>query len=295
MAHHHPHPSPSGNLLLVTLLNIAITVTELIGGLISNSLALLSDALHNLSDATAIIIAWLANRLARKGANSRKTFGYKRIEILAALFNASVLILITFYLFIEAWERFANPSEVKGVVMLVVATVGLIANGISVFLLKGNAGQNLNVKAAYLHLLGDTLSSMAVILGAVAIIFLKIYWIDPLLTFAIGLYILYETAGIINQTFHILMQGTPQGLDVADIRTELESIPGIDHAHHLHVWNLDDATVHLECHITLANNVTVSETNVLQEQIRIRMKTRFGIGHVIIQVEFGPCPDQDCN
>lgn len=294
MSHHHHHDHTSTNLLLVTLLNITITVAEIIGGLISNSLALISDAMHNLSDATAILIAWIAGKVARRSPDDRKTFGYKRIEIIAALFNATVLIVITVYLFFEAWKRFSEPSEIKGVVMLVVASVGLIANGISVLILRENSGHNLNVKAAYLHLLGDTLSSVAVILGAVAIIFLKIYWIDPVLTIVIGLYILYETWAIVKEALHILMQGAPEGVKTDTIQSEIESIGGISRAHHIHVWKLTDNIIHLECHAELANNVSVSETSIILQQVKMRLSDKFNIGHVTVQFEYGPCQGEDC-
>lgn len=191
MAHHHEHHQhkemSSAKLLWVTILNFSITVVQVIGGLISNSLSLLSDALHNLGDTSAIFIAFLAGKRSQKSADEKNTFGYKRVEILAALFNAVVLIVICVFLFFEAYKRFINPEPIKGAVMLIVATFGLLANVISVLVLQKDKNHNLNVKAAYLHLMGDTLSSVAVILGGIAIWLWNITWIDPLITVLVGI------------------------------------------------------------------------------------------------------------
>jgi cobalt-zinc-cadmium efflux system protein len=237
--HHHHHKDISGkNLLITSLLNLAITIVEIAGGLISNSLALLSDALHNLGDTSAVFIAYMAHLISRKGRTSKKTFGYKRIEILAALFNAIVLIVITSYLFVEAFRRIRHPEPIKGNVMFVVAVVGLLANILSVLLLKRDSKHNINVRAAYLHLLGDTISSVAVIAGAVFIYFFGWYWIDPLITFIVGLYILKETWVVLKQAVEILMQGTPEDLDLTEVKEALEDLPEIDNIHHVHAWTL---------------------------------------------------------
>jgi len=209
------------NLLVSAVLNLAITAAEVAGGLISNSLALLSDALHNLGDTSAVIIAYFANRISRKDYSDKKTFGYKRIEILAALLNAVVLIVIIVYLFIEAFHRLKDPEPIKGLIMFIVAVIGFAGNLISVLLLKKDSAKNINIRAAYLHLLGDTISSMLVILSAVFIYFFRIFWIDPLVTIILGLYLLKETWEIIRQAIGILMKETPHGLALAAIKKEL--------------------------------------------------------------------------
>ena len=190
MGHHHHEMENGGNrsLLLATVLNVFITVVEIIGGIMANSLALLSDALHNLSDTIAILLAYIAAKVSRRSSNERKTFGYKRVEILAAFFNALVLIGISVFLVYEAIFRFSHPEPVKGLLMLVVATAGLIFNLLAVLLLKKYSGASLNIRSAYLHLLGDTLSSVAVIIGGVLIYFFEIYWVDPLITILISIY-----------------------------------------------------------------------------------------------------------
>jgi cobalt-zinc-cadmium efflux system protein len=300
MQHHHHHPAggresdiSQRNLLISALLNLGITAAEIAGGLISNSLALLSDALHNLGDTSAVIIAYLANRISKKDYSDKKTFGYKRIEILAALLNAVVLLVIIIYLFIEAFHRLRDPEPIKGLVMFVVAVIGFAGNLISVFLLKRDSVRNINVRAAYLHLLGDTISSILVIVSAVFIYFLRVFWIDPLVTILLGLYLLKETWEILRQALGILMQETPQGLDLAAIKKELESLPEIDNIHHVHVWNLTDREIHFECHVDLKDDVRVSETESLNEKIRTLLSTRFGIAHVTVQHEYNCCGDKN--
>jgi cobalt-zinc-cadmium efflux system protein len=292
--HHHHHKDISGkNLLITSLLNLAITIVEIAGGLISNSLALLSDALHNLGDTSAVFIAYMAHLISRKGRTSKKTFGYKRIEILAALFNAIVLIVITSYLFVEAFRRIRHPEPIKGNVMFVVAVVGLLANILSVLLLKRDSKHNINVRAAYLHLLGDTISSVAVIAGAVFIYFFGWYWIDPLITFIVGLYILKETWVVLKQAVEILMQGTPEDLDLTEVKEALEDLPEIDNIHHVHAWNLNDNEIHFECHVDLNDDIRVSQTEKIKDKIHEILLNKFNITHVTIQYEFNCCDNKE--
>jgi cobalt-zinc-cadmium efflux system protein len=278
---------------MATVLNLVISIAEIIGGVLSNSLSLISDALHNLSDGLATFIAWLANRISKRPSNTKKTFGYKRIEILAAFFNALVLIVVSFYLFYEAVLRIIEPEPVKGMIMMVVATVGLLANLAAVLLLRTDSKKNINIKAAYLHLLGDTLTSIAVIIGGILIYFFDIFWIDPIITIVIGLYILKETWEILRQTIDILMQGTPAGLDLELIRRDMEQIPEISNIHHVHAWNLDDQSCHFECHVDLKENYRLSETEQIQLKIETMLKEKYSIGHVTIQFEFQRCDDKN--
>jgi len=294
--HHHTHAKTDisqRNLLVSAILNLGITVAEIAGGLLSNSLALLSDALHNLGDTSAVTIAYFANRISKKDYSDKKTFGYKRIEILAALLNAVVLLVIIVYLFIEAFRRLKSPEPIKGRIMFVVAVIGFAGNLVSVLLLKRDSVRNINVRAAYLHLLGDTVSSVLVILSAVFIYFFRLFWIDPLVTILLGLYLLKETWEILRQALGILMQETPQGLDLAAIKKELEKLPEIDNIHHVHAWNLTDREIHFECHVDLRTDVKVSETESINEKIRTLLSTRFGIAHVTVQHEYNCCGDKN--
>lgn len=284
--HNHGSEVNGTNLLWATLLNVIITVAEVIGGLLSNSLALLGDALHNFSDAVAVFIAWLANRISKRQSTPHKTFGYKRIEILAALFNAVLLIVICFFLFVEAAKRFSNPEEIKGTLMFIVATIGLVANLIGMMLLHKDADKNLNVKAAYLHLLGDTLSSVLVIVSGILIIFFKWYWIDPVVTIAIGLYLLKETFDVLKETINILMQFVPDEINIFDIQREIEYDPLVDNVHHMHVWKLNDNQVHFECHVDLKNDLLQSEIQPIRQNIAHMLREKFGITHSTMQFEY---------
>ncbi len=294
MAHdHHNHSTSGKKLLISTVLNFIIAITEVIGGLFSNSLALLSDALHNLGDSFAVFIAYIADIVSRRDYTNKKTFGYKRVEIIAALFNAVVLIVIIIYLFFESIKRIQHPEPVRGKIMLTVAVIGLLANLLSVLLLRSDSGKNINVRAAYLHLLGDTVSSVAVILGAAFISLFELYWIDPLITMLVGVYLLKETYSVLTQTVDILMQGTPKGLDLEKVKETLEELSGIDNVHHVHAWNLTDREVHFECHIDLNDDWRVSQTEKLKENIHELLLNKFGITHVTVQYEFNCCDNKD--
>ncbi len=291
--HHHHHHDTSNmstrKLLWVTLLNLSITLVQVIGGIISNSLALLSDALHNLGDSSAIFIAFLAGKRSKKRPDQAHTFGYKRIEILAALFNGVVLIAICIYLFFEAYERFVNPQPIKGLIMLIVATFGLLANLISVIILSKDKEDNLNVRAAYLHLMGDTLSSVAVILGGLAIWLWQIYWLDPLITVLVGIYIIYHTWGVVQQTVDILMQSTPADINLSEIKQAVENLDEIKNIHHVHVWKLDDTQTHLEAHINLKDNVDMVTMMKIKSKVENLLTQKFGIKHITLQMGYECC------
>ncbi|MBN1132237.1 MAG: cation transporter [Bacteroidales bacterium] len=284
--HRHDLPVNEKNLLIATLLNLVISIAEFTGGILSNSLALLSDALHNLGDTFATFIAYLATLIGKKPANYRKTFGFKRIEILAALLNAIILIILCLYLFKEAYERWNQPEPIHSMVMLVVAMIGLLANLLAVMILHKDAGKSINVKAAYVHLIGDSLSSVMVIIAGVLIHFFKIYWIDPIITVLIGLYIIKEAFVILMEAVNILMQSTPSSLNVRNIRSKVEEIPGINNIHHLHIWNLTDQDIHLEAHVELNEDLKLSEIKIIQEKVEQLLRSRFNIDHVTLQFEF---------
>ncbi len=292
MSHHQRQDIQGKNLLISTILNLFITIAEVIGGLLSNSLALLSDALHNFSDGLAVFLAYIANRVGKREHNTKKTFGYKRIEILAALFNAVVLIVISVYLLFAAYERFLDPQPVKTLIMFTVAIIGLAANIIAVVLLKKDAKRNLNVRAAYIHLLGDTFSSILVIAGGIIMYFFKIYWLDPLITVLIVIYIVREAYKIVRETVQILMQSTPAHLNLQKVKQTLETFPEIDNIHHVHAWNLTDQQTHFECHVDLNEDIKVSETCKINSHITSLLKHKFQIDHVTLQFEYGFCTDK---
>lgn len=292
MSHNHSHNSGSvtsgKNLFITMALNFFITIAEVIGGFISGSLSLISDALHNFSDGIAIIITYIAMRLSKKPKTFKYTFGLKRAEIIAAIINASTLIIISFFLMKEAIERFYNPSPITGSLMLIVAALGLIANIAGTLLLKKGSEGNLNIRAAYFHLLSDAVSSLAVIIGAVFIIFYKIYWIDPLLTILISVYILKETYEIVKEALDVIMMSSPEGIDLNELKLLVESINGVKNIHHIHLWKLNDNDTHFEAHIEVEDMV-VSKTAEIQKLIEHELHDRYEINHTTLQFECDKC------
>jgi len=274
------------NLLAAASLNLAITVVEIAGGILSGSLALLSDALHNLSDTFATIIAYLATIIGRREANQKRTFGYKRLEILAALINAVILIVVSVFLIKEAWHRWQNPAPINSLIMLVVGMVGLLANIYAVLILRKDARKSINVKAAYIHLIGDSLSSVVVILGGVAIRIFKIDWIDPLITVFISIYIIRSGFVILKEAVNILMQSTPDHLDLPLIKNRVELEPEVLNIHHLHAWMLTDHEVHMEAHVELKADLKLSQVKQIQQKIESSLRKDFGITHITLQFEY---------
>jgi cobalt-zinc-cadmium efflux system protein len=264
------------------------------GGIISGSLALISDALHNLSDVVSVILAYLAHRIGLRPQTQKSTFGFKRAEILAAFINAISLIAISVYLMVEAGKRFLNPQEVDYLWMFWLGIVGFVANGLSVFILHDNKNENLNIRAAYLHLIGDALTSVAVIAGAVCIWLFQVYWIDPLVTVLISVYIFIHTFKILKESVEILMQFAPSGIDQEEIVTVLLQIPEIQSVHHIHLWQLDDDRIYFEAHLVLAENRPVSDTDQITENAKRLLNSRFGISHTTFQYEYALCKDCNC-
>lgn len=286
--HKHKEETSEKNLFITMALNFLITIAEVIGGIISGSLSLISDAMHNFSDGIAIIITYIAIRLSKRPKTSKYTFGLKRAEIIAAILNASTLIIISFFLIKEAIARFANPSPITGSLMLLVASLGLIGNIAGTLLLKKGSKHNLNIRAAYFHLLSDAVSSLAVIIGALFIIFYKIYWIDPILTILISLYILIETYRIVKESVDILMMSNPEGIDLNEIKTFVEKIPGVLNIHHVHLWKLNDNDIHFEAHIEV-NDIYTSEASEIQKQIEEKLHEMYEINHTTLQFECDKC------
>ncbi len=274
-------------LIFTVILNLLITVAQIVGGIISGSLALISDAIHNLSDSVSVILAWFAQVLSRKPSTLKSTFGYKRAEILAAFINSIALIAISVYLIFEAIERLLHPQPVDAKWMFWLGLLGLIANGISVLILEREKNKNINIKAAYLHLVGDALTSLAVIAGAVLIWFFNIIWVDAVVTIIIGFYLLIHTWKLLKESVTILMQMTPSEIDIAKIESRLIQIEGLQNVHHIHVWNLTDKLMHFECHLNLEHDLQVSETGQIFEKVKTILHDEFDIEHVTIQFEFG--------
>ena len=294
MGHHHEHAPPtSGVRLLITLLlNLLITVTEIVGGIISGSLSLISDALHNFSDGIAIVISYIAIRLNRRPKSVHYTFGLKRAQIIAAIINSSVLVIISLYLFYEAYHRFTAPEPIRGGLMIVVALIGLAANTIGTLLLRAGAKDNMNIRSAYLHLLSDAVSSVGVIIGGIAIYLWNIYWIDPLLTVLISLYIIKESYHILKEALDIVLMASPGGISIEEISEKLMRIDGINNIHHVHLWQMDEHNIHFEAHADIEDR-PVSETDALLRRIEELLHKEYDINHVTIQFECDVCEVKD--
>ncbi|MDU8884699.1 cation diffusion facilitator family transporter [Yeosuana sp. MJ-SS3] len=290
----HNHSNLKGrNLVISILLNIVITVAQVIGGLLSGSLSLLSDALHNFTDVLSLIVSYIANVLAKKSASLQRTFGFKRAEILAAFVNASTLIIIAVLLIIEAIKRFQNPVEIESNLVIWLSLLAIFANGFSVLLLKKDAAKNMNMRSAYLHLLTDMLASVAVLIGGLLMKFYEIFWVDTVLTLVIALYLVWVGFDLLKDSFRVLMLFTPEDIHVKDIIKEVQQIESIKNVHHVHVWQLNEDEVHLEAHIDFKDNISLSEFDKILEDIEEILYHKFKINHVNIQPEFGKCDAKD--
>jgi len=289
--HTHDVSNLSGKKIFwVTVLNATITIAEIIGGVLSGSLALLSDAVHNFSDTVAIALSYVANRIAQKPKDAKKTFGYKRVEILAAFINASILLALSIVLIFEAVKRWQSPESINGTLMIIVASIGLVANLVSVFLLEKDSHENLNIKSSYLHLLSDTVSSLGVLVGGIAIMLWGVVWIDPLITILISLYIIRETWHVIRTTVDILMQSSAP-LDYEAIKRDIEKIDKVKNIHHVHSWMTNEKTIYFEAHIDM-EDMPLSEAEQIYDKIEHFLLEHHGISHVTLQAEVDKCCDK---
>lgn len=293
-AHNHANPELKGrNLFISILLNILITVAQVIGGLLSGSLSLLSDALHNFSDVISLIVSYIANKLSRRKASLQRTFGYKRAEVLAAFVNAVSLIVIAILLIIEAVKRFQEPQEIESDVVIWLSILGILANGFSVLLLKKDAKSNMNMKSAYLHLLTDMLASVAVLVGGLLMKFYQLFWVDSVLTFAIAVYLVYVGYDLLKVSTKVLMLFTPDHIDVQKVVNAVNTLDQVKKLHHVHIWNLSDNELHLEAHLDLEADVTTTQFNSILEKIEQLLHEQFNINHITIQPEFNKKDPKD--
>ncbi|MGX1928032.1 cation diffusion facilitator family transporter [Flagellimonas sp. 2504JD4-2] len=288
--HQHSHNDLKGrNLLISIVLNIAITVSQVIGGIISGSLALLSDALHNFTDVLSLIISYVASLLGRKKASKHKTFGYKRAEILAAFINAATLVVVAIILMIEAVERLFEPQEIGSNLVIWLSLIALLGNGFSVLLLKKDSEDNMNMKSAYLHLLTDMMASVAVLVGGLLMKYFQIYWVDAALTMAIGIYLIYMGYDLLKESTKVLMLFTPSTIEIKDIVESICTLEPVKNVHHVHIWQLNEEEIHLEAHIDFKEDIKLSEFDKILVDIEEHVYHKHGINHVNIQPEFDKC------
>jgi len=286
--HSHNHSQLSGkNLLLSIVLNIIITVAQLIGGFISGSLALISDAVHNFSDVISLIISYIANLLTnRKKQTLQQTFGYKRAEIIAAFINAASLIIIAVILGIEAFKRFNNLKIIDSNLVIWLAILGIAVNGFSVLLLKKDTKNNLNMKTAYLHLLTDMLTSVAVLIGGLLMKYYHIYLVDAILTLLISVYLIYISWSILITSLKILMLFAPEHIKIDEVVNEVLKINEIKNIHHIHIWQLNDHDCHFEAHIEFKEDIELSKFDLICEKVEKILLNKFQIKHCNLQPEF---------
>ncbi len=285
--HHHHHGEISGGKLLFSVvLNLVITVAQFIGGIFSGSLALLSDALHNFSDVMSLIISYYAHRLSHRPQNLRQTFGFKRAEILAALFNASVLIAVSVYLIVEAFNRLIEPQPVASTWVMVLAALGIVVNGLSAWLLHRDADRNINIRSAYLHLMGDLMTSFAVLAGGALIYLYGWYWIDPILSLLISVYLIRSSFSIVRASTGMLMQFAPSDVSVDAVMETVEQFPSIESIHHIHLWQLDDESVFLEARLNFHDDLKLSEVSEIVHDLGHALE-EIGIAHTTFQCETG--------
>ncbi|WP_045508295.1 cation diffusion facilitator family transporter [Bacillus amyloliquefaciens] len=286
MGHNHTDGSNKKVLLISFILITGYMIIEAIGGFLTNSLALLSDAGHMLSDSISLMIALIAFKLAEKKASHNKTFGYKRFEILAAVINGVALILISLYIIYEAIKRFSHPPEVATTGMLVISIIGLAVNILVAWIMLngGDTKNNLNIKGAYLHVISDMLGSIGAILAAILIIFFGWGWADPLASVIVAVLVLRSGYNVTKDAIHVLMEGTPENIDVTDIIHTIEETEGIQNIHDLHIWSITSGLNALSCHAVVDDQLTISESERILRKIEHELEHK-GITHVTIQME----------
>lgn len=285
-SHTHHHEVQGKNLLFSIILNIVITIAQVIGGILSGSLALISDALHNFSDVLSLVFSYFAHKLSKKEASMNQTFGYKRAELIAAFVNAMTLIIVALILIYGAIERFFKPTEIASNLVIWLSLLGIIVNGLSALSLKKDADKNINMKSAYLHLFTDMMASVAVLIGGLLMKYFGWFWVDSVMTLIIAIYLVIVGLDLFKKSTKMLMLFTPEHIDIKEIIREIHKIPKVNHLHHIHVWHLNDEELHLEAHIDCGEDIKISEFNEILHEIEHILFDKFGINHINIQPEY---------
>ncbi len=292
-SHDHGHDHGSGNktrMLIAALLTAGFMIVEAVGGLLTGSLALLADAGHMLTDSVALALGWYAFHLAERRANERLTYGYDRIKTLVAYTNGLTVFVIALWIVYEAWERFSMPSPVLGGPMLVVGLAGLLVNVAAFFVLHGGSRDDLNMRGAILHVLGDLLGSVAAIAAALVILATGWYPIDPILSVLVAVLLFRSAWALIRDSGHVLLEGAPSNLDRDAVARDLEThVAGVRDIHHMHVWSMDGRRTMATLHASLEGGMVAGEAIA---RIKARLSDVHGIGHATVEPEYGDCADQ---
>lgn len=289
--HHHgydPKESTGSRLLITLALNFIIPVAQIIGGILANSVALISDAVHNFSDFTAILISYIAFRIGQRGATLFNTFGYRRAEIMAAAINALLLAVASGVIIYHAVHRFFNPEAVNAIPIMILAGIGIAGNGFSALLLHRDSAHNLNMRGAFLHMVGDLLTSVAVLLNGILLMFYDWYWLDPLLSMVIVVFILKNSWSLLKASTALLMNATPSHLSLEKVQKFLEALPGVTGVHYLHAWQISSSDTAFSCHIVVPDQM-ISNTSELTRRIKHELLHRFKINHPVLELETEEC------
>ncbi len=293
--HSHPpshlsdHTNQTTKRLLLSLsLTAAFVLVEVIAGIFGNSLALLTDAAHNFTDVIALGLSWYALKIATKPANAGKTFGYHRVGILVALVNSTTLILIAFGIFYEAWQRFLAPPVVDSVILIGVGTLAFLINAGTAWLVKDGSEHDLNLRSAFLHLMGDVMSTLGAVIAGVIIYFTQWNWLDPLVSVLIGGFILWNAWSILRQSIHILLESTPENIDVEEMVKKLHTVDGVRSVHDLHVWSINENMRMLSAHI-VTDDISMRECSSIQQDINELLLHGYNIQHATLQIECEGC------
>ncbi|MCA0276332.1 MAG: cation diffusion facilitator family transporter [Proteobacteria bacterium] len=278
--------TPESRLWIAFGLTGSFMIAEVIGGIVTNSLALISDAMHMATDAMALAIALIAIKVGRRAADLLRTYGYARFEILAAAFNALLLLGVAFYILYEAYERLSKPTEIASLGMLIVAVVGLAVNFISMRLLTGHKDSSLNVKGAYLEVWADMLGSLGVIAGALVIWFTGWQWVDSLIAVGIGFMVFPRTWVLLKECINILLEGVPPGMDLAEVEEAVATVPGVASVHDLHLWAITQSKASLTAHAVLAEG---ADGETVRQAIEARLQEKFDLHHTTLQMERESC------
>jgi cobalt-zinc-cadmium efflux system protein len=278
----------SSRLALALGLTLALVAVEVIAGSAANSLALLTDAGHNLTDVLTLGLTWFALRLALQPANARQTYGYHRAGILVALFNATTLALIALGIFYEAWQRFLAPPEVRAGILTLVGIVAVLINLLTALLIRGGSRGDLNVRSAFVHLMGDVLSALGAVIAGVIIYFTGLNWLDPLVSVFIGLLILWNAWGILRETIDILLESSPRDVDMSSMLQDVMHVQGVLGVHDLHVWSISSGLRSMSAHI-VTDDITLSAGAVIQARISELLSRRYNILHATLQLECAYC------
>lgn len=283
-SHNHHEFGSTKKLYLAVIINIVLTVFQVVGGLLSGSLSLLADALHNFSDAGALAIAAVAAKIAKIPPDQRMTYGYKRAEILGALINSTTLIIVGLYLLYEAVNRYFDQNPIDGWTVVWVATIALVIDVFTALLTYSGSKDSVNIKAAFVHNVSDAAASVVVIISGILIINYQIYLIDLVATVLISLYVLYQAFALIKQCLLVLMQSAPSHLNIDDIKKSIEGVNLVKGAHHIHVWQLDEKKVLLEGHVVVDEN-DLSALEEIKSKIRATLRENFSIDHSTLEIE----------